>query len=195
LSAVIVVDNDEAADLNLMVEATGSAQRHRLYCQLVATSGAAALRVMRSELPLLRRICGPAAARRGSASGGPGGGGDALRREWLQALGRSAAAAGARSGDCGLAVFSCTGRGASMHGHQAAEARLIDEVLLQRVPFAGLYVNGELGPITKGGYCGWAASGVVVQEGGLSLQAGRRAEAMPMPSVLQGFTTILGMIG
>jgi hypothetical protein len=186
MSVVIIVDHDEAGDLDAMQAATGAAQRHRLYCQLVQTSGPAALATMRAELPLLRSWCGPAG---GAAGGGP----DALQREWLGALARRAAAAGARSGDAGLAVFSCTGRGAGMHGAPAAEARLIDEVLARRVPFAGAYVNGEMGPIAKGGYCGWAASGEVRRRGPL-LQAGRRAEAVLMPSVLQGFTTMLGMM-
>jgi hypothetical protein len=188
-AVVLQVDHDEAGDLDVMMKEVEGAQRHRLCCQVVAGSGPAALEVMRRELPLLRSMC-----RHEGDEGGEVGCWRALEQEWRAVLQRSALAVGARSGSAGLSVFSCTGRGRGMHKCAAAEAAAIDQALQRGVPFAGAYCNGELGPIMKAGYCGWGSGEEVAGQEGL-VQAGRGAAPTFMSSVLQGFTTMFGMMG
>lgn len=169
-------------------QAGGSSSSSSLCLQAVNTNGIACARSLRSGvaelLPLVQA------------------GGGSSRRSAMQdcydALVRTAAAAGARSGLQGITVCSCTGRGqvlytdddfGALDGPAASsicEATLIDAVCHSSVPFVGVYVSGELGPEVDNmcyGWCRPAAPDDQQQQGSVT------------PSEMQAFTSMFAAWG
>jgi len=101
------------------------------------------------------------------------------------AAARSAAAVGARSGPLAVAAFACNGRGKALYGALGREAQLLDEAFGGRLPFAGMFCGGEVGPRVHGGRAGWSEQRR--SDDGLSF-GGKGA-------VFQGYTSMFAAFG
>lgn len=181
----------------------------RLCCQVVSTTGPSCAGTVQRSLAQLLALVNPvlpvhpaaaAAAADASASQATGaacgagagavadGGAGHGVLGCYSALARCAVASGARSGLSALAVCSCTGRGQQLYmpaGSLASfgdvcEAAIIDRVAARSVPFAGVYVSGELGPEVQNQCVGWAQPG-----GQVPLQ----------PAEMQGYTSMFAAWG
>lgn len=81
-------------------------------------------------------------------------------------LASAARRAGARAAPAAVIAFSCTGRGLGIYGAPGQEAALLDEATGGAMPLAGMYCEGEIGPLIRNGYVGWAATSRVASGGG-----------------------------